>query len=97
MFFRRGVSDDGWLQVKVWLFTLGALVALVGMGLRNDWLIGAAGLLLAGGVLLRFVDRDADAHDDPGGRRPDRTHSRGEKTDGIGTGADAPDSTDPDR
>lgn len=58
MFFRRGVADDDpWLDVKLWIFGLGAILALLGMGLRNDWLIGAAGIVLAVGVLLRFVRR----------------------------------------
>jgi hypothetical protein len=70
MFFRRGVSDtdDRWLQVRLWLFGVGAVLALLGMGLQNDWLIGAAGLVLAGGILLRFTPRpgsedDADRSD----------------------------------
>lgn len=59
MFFRRGVSDtdDHWLQVKLWLFGIGAVLALLGMGFQNDWLIGAAGLVLAAGVALRFIRR----------------------------------------
>lgn len=57
MFFRRGVSDDQWLQAKLWIFSVGAILALLGMSLRNDWIIGLAGLVLAAGVLLRFVDR----------------------------------------
>lgn len=70
MFFRRGVSDDDdpWLQAKVWLFTGGAFLALGGMLLENQWLIGAAAIVLAAGVLLRFVPRtdpeeEADAGD----------------------------------
>ena len=56
MFFRRGVSrDDRWLQAKLWLFGVGALVALVGMALEIDWLIGAAGVILLAGILLRFL------------------------------------------
>lgn len=55
MFFRRGVAeDDGWLQVKLWIFSIGALLALVGMALENRWLIGGAGLILGVGVVLRF-------------------------------------------
>jgi len=68
MFFRRGVSDDDdpWLQAKLWIFTTGALLALLGMGLRNDWLMGAAGLVLGIGVVLRFVRRN-DGKRDPEG------------------------------
>lgn len=57
MFFRRGLGDDRWLQAKLWIFTIGALLALLGMGLQNNWLMGLAGLVLAGGVLLRFLGR----------------------------------------
>ena len=61
MFFRRGVSDDGWLQLKLWLFSIGALLALVGMFLENDWVVGAAGVVLLAGFLLRFAPGpDAD-------------------------------------
>lgn len=58
MFFRRGVADDDpWLRPKMWLFSIGALLALVGMGLGVDWLIGAAAVLLLAGMALRFVKR----------------------------------------
>jgi hypothetical protein len=59
MFFRRGVPDNGdpWVTEKIWIFTSGALLAMVGMFLDNRWLMGAAGLLLLAGVLLRFVPR----------------------------------------
>lgn len=58
MFFRRGISHDEWLQVKLWLFGTGAILALLGMALHNDWLMGLAGLVLAAGILLRFLNRD---------------------------------------
>ncbi|MFW5947835.1 MAG: hypothetical protein ACOCUW_05025 [Gemmatimonadota bacterium] len=58
MFFRRGVAeDDRWLWPKLWLFGVGALLALLGMAFRNDWLVGAAAVCLLAGVLLRFVKR----------------------------------------
>lgn len=58
MFFRRGVSDDDdWLQVKLWLFGVGSILALLGMGFGNDWLIGGAALVLGVGFVLRFIDR----------------------------------------
>ena len=66
MFFRRGVGDDPWLTEKLWLFGLGALLALVGMALENTWLIGAAGLALAAGMALRLVPRRS-REDDPRG------------------------------
>lgn len=58
MFFRRGVADDDpWLRAKLWIFSIGALVALAGMLLENDWVIGVAGIILAAGIVLRFVKR----------------------------------------
>lgn len=70
MFFRRGVADDDpWLDVKMWIFGVGAILALLGMGLQSDWLIGAAGIVLAAGVVLRFVRR-------PDGEPPDRPDAR---------------------
>lgn len=61
MFFRRGVADnEQWLQAKLWLFSTGALLALLGMLLENDWLIGAAGVVLLAGLLLRFFRRPGD-------------------------------------
>jgi hypothetical protein len=63
-------EDDPWLQAKLWIFSIGALLALLGMGLENGWLIGAAGIMLAAGLLLRFVkrpglDSEADRGADP--------------------------------
>lgn len=82
MFFRRGVADDDpWLQAKLWLFSLGALLALMGMFLENRWVIGGAGLLLGAGVLLRFIpgpredgaeDRRHEAGGTPGPDHPDQ-------------------------
>lgn len=61
MFFRRGVAgDDRWLEAKMWLFSIGALLALLGMLLENDWVMGAAGVVLLGGFLLRFADRSGE-------------------------------------
>lgn len=71
MFFRRGVSgrDDPWVTEKIWIFTIGALVAMVGMLVENPWLMGAAGLLLLGGILLRFIPRRPGEGEDGGGPR----------------------------
>lgn len=55
MFFRRDRSDDEWLQVKIGIFSVGAVLALLGMGLGHDWLIVAAAVVLASGVVLRFL------------------------------------------
>lgn len=58
MFFRReGREDDDRLTEKIALFTVGALLALVGMILQNDWVVGVAALVLAGGIFIRFAPR----------------------------------------
>ena len=83
MFFRRGVAeDDRWLELKMWLFSIGALLALLGMLLENDWVMGAAGVVLLAGFLLRFAggsdaEERGDSDDAPdaqadGGRTPER-------------------------
>ena len=67
MFFRRGVAeDDRWLQAKLWLFSIGAFLALLGMLLENDWLMGAAGVVLLAGFMLRFVGRSDGGESDAG-------------------------------
>lgn len=61
MFFRRGLSDgDGWLNVKLAVFSIGAMLALFGMGFRNNWLMGAAGLVLLAGIALRWLPEPGD-------------------------------------
>lgn len=58
MFFRRGGGEeDDRLPEKIAIFTIGALLALVGMILQNDWVVGAAALVLAGGIFIRFAPR----------------------------------------
>lgn len=83
MFFRRGTSHGQWLQAKIWTFSVGAVVALVGMALQNDWIIGLAALILAAGIALRLLDRgreSPDDHDDLDHRHgPD--HPRGPRSD----------------
>ena len=55
-----GSSPNGFAEMIAEGLSLGSIYALLGMGLQNDWLIGAAGLVLAGGVALRFVGRDRE-------------------------------------
>lgn len=70
MFFRRGVAeDDRWLEVKMWLFSIGALTALVGMFLENDWVMGVAAIFLLAGFVLRFAGR-SDDEDSADGEAP---------------------------
>lgn len=84
MFFRRGVAeDDRWLEAKMWLFSIGALTALVGMLLENDWVMGVATIFLLAGFVLRFAGGSDD--EDPDGEAPrsdagDRPTSGGDTT-----------------
>ena len=55
MFFRRGIRDDRWLGLKIAFFSVGALLAVVGMSFRNDWIVAAAAFVLFAGFLLRFA------------------------------------------
>lgn len=57
MFFRRTTRDDPRLPAKIALFTVGALLAIVGMILENDWVIAGAAVLLLAGIALRFSGR----------------------------------------
>jgi hypothetical protein len=69
VFFRRTQSDDDpWLREKVWIFTAGAVVALVGMLSDTTWVIGLGALILLSGIALRFLprrERDPSDSDDP--------------------------------
>lgn len=70
MFFRRGVSgtDDPWVNQKIGVFSVGAILAMAGMLLDSGWLMGVAAVLLLAGVLLRFIPRgDDEGGDDEGG------------------------------
>lgn len=57
MFFRRTTGDDPRLGAKIALFTVGAVLAVVGMLLENDWVIAVAAAILLAGIALRFVGR----------------------------------------
>jgi hypothetical protein len=57
----RSLRADPFLEWKVRLFSVGAVVALVGIYLDDRWVTGAALVLLGAGVLLRFL---------PGGSPP---------------------------
>ncbi len=56
IFARRGKpGPDPFLQRKVQLFFLGAILALVGIALDSSLLVGAAILVLVTGVALRLL------------------------------------------
>lgn len=64
-----------YLEWKVRLFTLGAVLAVVGMAVESDWMIRTAIVVLAIGLVLRFL---------PGGRETvlDQEHDQEEEHDG---------------
>lgn len=75
MFVDRRRRDDPFLEWKVRLFSVAAVLVLVGLYLDNRWLTGLAIALLAVAMLLRFL---------PGGSAAGRTS---EDEDGAGTAA----------
>lgn len=62
MFFDRSRRAGRYLEWKVRLFTLGAVLAVVGMATGQMWMTWAAIGVLVTGMLLRFL---------PGGRERD--------------------------
>ena len=60
----RSVYSMAW---KVRLFSLGAVLALVGIYLDNRWLTGSALVVLVGGVALRFFSSHAPQTDEERG------------------------------
>lgn len=59
MFVDRGRRDDRFLEWKVRLFSVAAVLALAGLYLEERWMTGTAIAVLAIAMLLRFL---------PGGR-----------------------------
>lgn len=55
MFLDRSRRAGRYLEWKVRLFTLGAVLAVVGMALNQSWMTWAAIGVLVVGMLLRFL------------------------------------------
>jgi hypothetical protein len=51
----RRRRDDRFLEWKIRLFTVAAVLAMVGIFLEERWMTGTAIVLLLGGMLLRFL------------------------------------------
>lgn len=60
MFFDRDRRAGRYLEWKVRLFSVAAVLAVVGIYLDNRWMTGSAAVLLLAGVLVRFLPPDSD-------------------------------------
>jgi hypothetical protein len=68
--YRRSTpGEDPWVTEKVWVFAAGAVAAMVGMLMDSVWVMAGAGVLLAAGVLLRFIPRGSGTAGDEGSPR----------------------------
>lgn len=61
MFFDRSRRAGRYLEWKVRLFTLGAVLAVVGMALNQTWMTGGAIGVLVAGMMLRFLPDGVEA------------------------------------
>lgn len=70
MFFDRSRRAGRYLEWKVRIFTLGAVLAVVGMATSQSWMTWLAIVVLGAGLVLRFlpdgeeVAEDGAAHDE---------------------------------
>jgi len=55
MFLDRRRRAGKYLEWKVRVFTVAAVLGLAGIAVDNRWMTGAAIMVLMGGVLLRFL------------------------------------------
>lgn len=55
MFLDRDRRAGRYLEWKVRLFSVAAVLAVVGMYLESRWMTGAAMLILLAGLMLRFL------------------------------------------
>ena len=71
MFFDRSRRAGRYLEWKVRLFTLGAVLAVVGMAMNQSWMTWTAIGVLVAGMMLRFlpggkvVEPEDDAEAEP--------------------------------
>jgi hypothetical protein len=67
MFFasRRRRGSDPWLDWKVRLFFMGAILAAVGIASDRSWLVISAIVVLLAGVALRFLPGGETDEPDP--------------------------------
>ena len=60
MFFDRGRRAGRYLEWKVRLFSVAAVLALMGMYLDSSWMTVTATVILLAGLLLRFLPNDGE-------------------------------------
>ena len=65
MFFDRSRRAGRYLEWKVRLFTLGAVLAVVGMATDQTWMTWAAIVVLVAGMVLRFLPGGRGGEEDP--------------------------------
>lgn len=75
MFADRSGKSDRHLEWKVRIFSVAAVLVLVGIYLEERWMTAVAIVVLAGAMLLRFVPGDAPA---PEGSTDTEADSEGE-------------------
>jgi hypothetical protein len=63
LFVDRSPRDDRFLEWKIRLFSVAAVLALVGIYLDERWMTGTALVVLTAGLLLRFLPRSGNGDD----------------------------------
>jgi hypothetical protein len=66
LFFDRSRRAGRFLEWKVRLFTLGAVLAVVGMATNQGWMTWLAIAVLVAGMMLRFLPGGVEAAEDEG-------------------------------
>ncbi len=62
-----------YLVWKIRIFSVAAVIALVGMYLNNPWVTGTALVLLLSGMMLRFLPQPKELQDSDEGDGPTET------------------------
>lgn len=70
MFFDRSRRAGRYLEWKVRIFTVGAVLAVVGMATNQSWMTWVAIAVLGAGLALRFLPGGREVADD--GAMPDQ-------------------------
>lgn len=71
MFFDRSRRAGRYLEWKVRIFTLGAVLAVVGMATNQSWMTWLAIVVLGAGLILRFLPGGKEGVEDAADPDPD--------------------------